>query len=168
MLDSWLGFFYAHTKKLLTVWMGIVVIAAFMSSFFKELIVYRAIGFSIHPLEIMTMGVIKAVFLTVQLFVPVLLAFVLIKLIVMKGKNIPLARTLKRSFKRQLVISFLVALAFGGLFYVDIAASTGASSRLTLASVEIFLLAFMSVLFTLTSMYGFMKGFAPVVVHGRK
>ncbi|MDR2099158.1 MAG: hypothetical protein LBO78_04010 [Rickettsiales bacterium] len=168
MSGTWLGFFYHHTKKFLSVWLSIVVISAFVSSFLRELDVYKRIGFSIHPLEIMTIGVIDAVFMTVQLFVPVLIAVLLLKVVIMIGKGIPFPRLLKRSLKKQVAISLIVAALFGGLFYANIAGTSGASLRLARASGEIFLLEFMSVLFTLTSMYGLMKGFAPIVIQGRK
>ncbi|MDR1477261.1 MAG: hypothetical protein LBI17_04010 [Rickettsiales bacterium] len=168
MLETVLGFFYVHSKKLLTLWLAIAVSAAFLSSFARELDVFRQFRFAMNPFEIMFIGVINAVFMAIRLFVPALLAVVVLKYLIIKWKKSSIDRLFRPSFRRQLVISLALSLIFAGVFYVDVSLLAGYSRQLVSSSLDIFSLFFASILFTISSMYGLVRGFSSIVSRGRK
>jgi hypothetical protein len=163
-----LGFFYMHTRKMLTVWLAIVVASSFLSAFARKLLVYRELKFGIHPLEIMFTGVIDAVFLTLHLFVPVFVAAVIIRYAIIRAKKIHLPHFFEPTFRRQASISLGLAILLGGFFYADIYSSTGYSESVMKYSAKVGVLAFAAVLFTFTALYGLIRGFSPIVRDERK
>lgn len=163
LLSSLLGFFYTKTKKILNVYLSLVVIFSFAFAFYKELKVYSLVRFAMNPLEIMFISVVDAVFLIIKLFIPVLIVAVIAKLFMLKSRKIKVQPKFKKSFKRQTLIAFVVSFIFATLFYYDVVLVAKFSPQLVKSSVELFVLFFISVLFTLSSMYGVIKGVAPVL-----
>ena len=68
-----------------------------------------------------------------------------------------------KNFKYEFLISFLISFAFAILFYTDLLVLTKYSRQLVESSIQIFVLFFASILFTLTSMHGIIKGIEPVI-----
>lgn len=161
-ISSLLGFFYNHTKKILSIYLAVVVVFSFAFAFLRELDVYKEIGLASNPVEIMFISIAYSIFDIVKYFVPVVFAILIIKFIMMKLKNIKLKFVFKKSFKRQTLIAFTVSFIFATVFYFDILTITNYSRKLVESSLELFVLFFLSVLFTLSSMYGLIKGISPV------
>ena len=166
-ISSLLGFFYKHTKKILSIYLSLLVISAFVYAFIKKLDIYKAMRFEKNPLVPMFIGVTDAIFLIVQLFVPVCILLVIVKLIMIKLRKAKLKFVFRRSFKRQTLIAFLVAFAFSVLFYYDVLLVTKHTPQLIKSSIELFILFFISILFTISSLYGVIRGISPVVEEGK-
>ncbi len=163
LLSSLLGFFYNHTKMILGLYLSVVVIAAFSWDFIRELAVYEQIRFTMNPMEIMYISISYSIFDIVKYFVPVFVAVVILKYIMVKARRVKLAYLLKKSLKKQIGVSFILSLCFAIIFYVDVLSLAGYSNKLIESSIELFVLFFLSILFILLSMYGLVKGVSPIL-----
>lgn len=161
--SSLLGFFYNHTKMILSFYLAVVVIVAFSFDFIRELAVYEQIRFTMNPMEIMYISISYSIFDIVKYFVPVFLIVSIIKYIMVKVRKAKLAYLFKKSLRRQMTISFILSLCFSIIFYMDVLSVTSYSRQLIESSIELFILFFLSILFILLSMYGLVKGVSPIL-----
>ena len=161
--SSLLGFFYNHTKKILTVYLSLVVILSFVFAFIRELDVYKQIRFSTSPLEIMFISITYSIFDIIKYFVPVLLIVLIIKYFMIRRRKIKLNFIFRKSFKRQTLIAFTISFVFAVIFYFDVLLIKNYSRQLVESSLELFVLFFLSILFTMSSMYGLVKGVSPIL-----
>ena len=167
-ISSLLGFFYNHTKKILSVYLALVVVFSFAFAFIRELDVYKQIRFSTNPVEIMFISIAYSIFDIIKYFVPVLIIALIVKYIMMKARKIKLKFVFKRSFKRQTMIAFTISFVFAIIFYFDVLLVTNYSRQLVESSLELFILFFLSVLFTLSPMYRSLKGISSVFEHQKQ
>lgn len=166
--ETLLGFFYANSKKLLAMWLAVVVSASFLSSFSDKLMTFKEYRYAMNPVEIMFIGVIDAMFMVIRLFVPVLLALAALKYLVIKWKGAGIDRLFRPSFKRQVLISFLLSAMFSVVFWADVSYMSGNTGRLWGVTFDVFALFFASILFAMTSMYGLVRGFSSIIAKGAK
>ena len=160
---SLLGFFYNHTETILKTVLIFVVLICFTQSFAKELEVYKSVRFAMNPIEIMFISVVHAIFNIVKTFVPFVFVCGILKYAMIKSRKLKLDFVFNKTFKYEFFISFLVSFAFAVLFYTDLLVLTKHSKQLVESSIQIFMLFFASVLFTVTSMHGIIRGIEPVV-----
>lgn len=163
-LGSLLGFFYNHTKGILKFTLVFSVIVFFAFSFMKELDVYETLRFSMNPIEIFFIAVVDAIFSIIKFYVPFVFVCLILKFIMIKSRKLKVEYIFKNTFKVQSLIAFLLSFIFSVIFYVDVLLLTRYSPQLIRSSVEIFILSFVSVLFTLTSMHGLLSSIEPVLV----
>jgi hypothetical protein len=149
-------------------WLAVVVSASFLSSFSNKLIDFKDFRYAMNPVEIMFIGAVDALFMVVRLFVPVLLAAVILKYAIVKWKGVGIDRLLRPSFKRQAALSLLLSALFAGVFYADVSFLAGSNGQLVRSAFAIFMLFFVSILFTMTSMYGLLRGFSAIIAKGAK
>ena len=167
-MSSVLGFFYNHTNAIIMSVLAFVVVVCFAQSFVKELEVYKSLRFAMNPIEIMFIAVVHAVFNIVKIFVPFLILCGILKYAMIKSKKLKLEYVFNKSFKYEFLFSFLVSFGFSVLFYTDLLVLTKYSKQLLELSLQIFVLFFSSVLFTITSMHGIVKGIEPVITKIKK
>ena len=163
-----LGFFYNHTETILKTVLIFVVLVCFTQSFAKELEVYKSLRFAMNPIEIMFISVVHAIFNIVKIFVPFIVLCGITKYVMIKSRKLKLEYVFNKTFKYEFLISFLISFAFAVLFYTDLLVLTKYSKQLVESSVQIFVLFFASVLFTITSMHGIIRGIEPVITKIKK
>lgn len=162
------GFFYNHTKGIIEWVLSLYVIIAFVYSFLGKLNVYKAMRFAMNPIEIIFIGIVDAIFSIISFAVPFLLVCLILKLVMIKSRKLKVGYVLNKNFKIQILIAFLLSFGFAVLFYSDVLLLTRYSPRLVKSSIEIFVLSFISILFTLTSLYGVLNGVDPVIEKNKK
>lgn len=165
---SLLGFFYDHTEAIIRTVLFLIVVCCFAQSFIKELEVYKSLRFTMNPIEIMFVGIVQSIFNIVKIFIPFVLVCGILKYIMIKSRKLKIGYVLNKTFKVELLISFLVSFAFSVLFYTDLLVLTKYSSQLLDSAMQIFVLFFASVLFTMLSMHGLIKGIEPIVFKNKK
>ena len=163
LFSSLLGFFYNHTKKILSLYLAVVVIVSFSFAFIRELAVYEQIRFTMNPMKIMFISILYSIFDIVTYFVPVFAVMLILKYMMIRSRKIKLSSLFKKSLKIQMLISFVLSLCFAIIFYMDVLSLTNYSRQLIESSVELFVLFFLSILFVFSSMYGLMKGTSPIL-----
>ncbi|MBR1545110.1 MAG: hypothetical protein IJ638_04160, partial [Alphaproteobacteria bacterium] len=163
-----LGFFYNHTEAIVKTVLVLTVVLCFAQSFIKELEVYKSVRFAMNPIEIMFIGVVHAVFNIVKVFIPFVIVCGIVKYIMIKSRKLKIEFVFGKNFKYELLLSFLVSFAFTILFYTDLLVLTKYSKQLAHSSIQIFVLFFASVLFTLSSMHGIVNGIEPIVTKIKK
>ncbi len=167
-LSSLLGFFYNHTNTILMSVLALVVVTCFAQSFIKELEVYKSVRFAMNPIEIMFIAVVHAVFNIVKVFIPFVIVCGISKYAMIKSRKLKLEYVFNKSFKYEFLFSFLISFAFSMLFYTDLLVLTKYSRQLIESSLQIFVLFFASVFFTVLSMHGIVKGIEPVITKIKK
>ncbi|MCR5506875.1 MAG: hypothetical protein K6F04_03445 [bacterium] len=163
-----LGFFYNHTGAIIKTVLVLSVILCFTQSFVKKLETYKLVGFAMNPIEIMFIGVVDAIFNIVKVFMPFIIVCGILKYVMIKSKKLKIEYVFNKSFKYELLVSFLVSFAFAILFYTDLLVLTKYSKQLIESSVQIFVLFFASVLFTISSMHGIVRGIEPIITKVKK
>ena len=163
-----LGFFYNRTELILKTVLIFTVLACFTQSFSKELEVYKSVRFAMNPIEIMFISIVHAIFNIVKVFIPFVVVCGILKYVMIKSKKLKLEYVFNKTFKYEFLISFLVSFAFSVLFYTDLLVLTKYSKQLVESSMQIFVLFFASVLFTMTSMHGIIRGIEPIIKKNRK
>ncbi len=165
---SLLGFFYNHTETILKIALLFIVAICFAQSFSKKIIVYKALRLATNPIDIMFIGIVDAIFNIIKVFIPFVFVCGILKYTMIKSRKLKLVYVFNKNFKYELLVSFLISFAFSILFYTDLLVLTKYSRQLLSSSVQIFVLFFLSVLFTMTSMHGIVRGIEPVIVKNKK
>lgn len=161
---SLLGFFYNHTKGIVKTFLFVSVITLFVTSFLKKMETYELMRFMMNPLEIMFWGAIEAIHREIMVFIPFLFVCLIVKYFMVKSRKVKVERVFDKTFKLEIALSFVLSLILAILFYADILNVMKFTPRLVKSSVEIFVLLFASILFSLTSMYGVVKGVETVLL----